>query len=144
MLVTDVVDMGTLKRGSYNERNGVNRTNRTTRLLNNKKMSPQVYSLRRKVIELIYEANKLIQLPRIEVRVCEPHLTIAGVARMGQRIIWINENYVASKAVVFHEILHAVYSVEHVNDCPLMGPVLSKTISDEQCNQLFLKYAKGA
>lgn len=114
-----------------------------TKQLKNKTMSPQVYELRRKVIALIYEAKKLVpSLPRIEVRVTDNHETFLGMGRMGKRIIWITERSVASRSVVFHEILHAAYAIDHVLDCPLMGPI-DKAISKDECDKLFIKYAKG-
>ena len=78
-----------------------------TNLLQNKEMSSDVYALRRQVIALIHEANKLTKLPRINVRVTDNHEKILGVAKIGGLVIWITEETVASRAVVFHEILHA-------------------------------------
>lgn len=113
----------------------------TTAKLTNKKMSPEVYRLRRQVIDLIYEANKLVALPRIDVRVTDRHQMILGVAEMKGNIIWITEETVASRSVVFHEILHAVYGQEHVEGCPLMAPAISKNLDRQTCDSLFLKYA---
>ncbi len=110
--------------------------------LTNKKMSPEVYRLRREVIALIHEAKKLADLPRITVRVADNHRKILGVAAMNQNIIWITEESVASRAVVFHEILHAVYGQQHVEGCPLMAPAISKDLDQKTCNRLFVKYAK--
>lgn len=113
-----------------------------TKLLKNKEMSPEVYALRRKVIDLIYEAKKLVpSLPRIEVRVTENNSKYLGVGRMCGNIIWISERSVASRSVVFHEILHAVFATEHVKGCPLMDPV-SQRISDKECDRLFIEYSR--
>lgn len=112
-----------------------------TKLLKNKEMSSEVYALRRQVISLIYEAKKIVELPRINVRVTDNHDTILGVARMGKNIIWITEETVASRAVVFHEILHAVFSQEHVTGCPLMSPEVNDKLDPDTCNRLFKKYA---
>jgi len=43
-------------------------------------MSSDVYTLRRQVINLIHEAKKLVELPRINVRVTDKHEIILGVA----------------------------------------------------------------
>ena len=112
-----------------------------TAYLHNKRMNNEVYLLRRKVIALIYEAKKLVDLPRIDVRITDNHSLIAGAGRVLDNKIWITENFVASRAVVFHEILHAVFGVPHVDGCPLMAPICSNP-SDAVCNQLFVKYAK--
>jgi len=114
-----------------------------SRLLQNKAMNDNTYHLRRQVMSFIYEAKKLIDLPRIEVRVTNNHENILGVAYMGKNVIFISERAVLSRAVVFHEILHAVFSIDHVNDCPLMGMSidLDNPLNDNECNRLFLMYA---
>lgn len=114
-----------------------------TSLVKNKTMSPQVYRLRQQVIQLIKEAGKLTPLPRITVRIAEKNHRYAGVGRMNQNIIWITEDFVANRGVVFHEILHAVFGVKHVPGCPLMsGEGTSASLSAAEVNRLFLKYVK--
>lgn len=113
-----------------------------TKLLKNKDMSESVYELRRKVIALIYEAKKLADLPRIEVRITNDHDSILGAARIGEKIIWITESFVASRSTVFHEILHAVFNQRHIAGCPLMAPQIDPNLKDDLCNKLFKKYAK--
>lgn len=115
-----------------------------TKLLKNKEMSSDVYALRRQVINLIHEAKKLVELPRINVRITDKHETILGVARMGKNVIWITEETVASRAVVFHEILHAVFAQDHVKGCPLMAERISKKLDTKTCDRLFIKYAEAA
>lgn len=107
-----------------------------------KKMNDKVYILRRKVIGFIHEAKKLYpKLPRITVRICENDKKIAGWGGMGRNIIWITEDYVASRGLVFHEILHAVFAQDHVKGCPLMsGTGTSIALSDSEADQLFMKY----
>ena len=112
-----------------------------TAYLNNKQMNSDVYKIRRKVIDLIYEAKKLVDFPRIDVRITDNHKFIAGVGRVKDNKIWITENFAANKAVVFHEILHAVFGVPHVANCPLMAPVYSNP-SESVCDKLFVQYAK--
>ncbi len=115
----------------------------TNRLLN-LKMNDDVYALRRQVIAYIYEAKRIVPtLPRIEVRITEDDSAIAGLASMGKNVIWITKNYVASRGLVFHEILHAVYAQEHVTDCLLMsGKGTSLDLDDDTANKLFLRYAR--
>lgn len=115
-----------------------------TKLLKNKEMSSEVYALRRQVINLVHEAKKLVELPRINVRVTDKHKTILGVARMGKNVIWITEETVASRAVVFHEILHAVFGQDHVKGCPLMDEKISAKLDAKTCDRLFKKYAEAA
>lgn len=113
------------------------------KILNNKEMNNETYLLRKKVIELIYEAKKLFpELPRITVRVAENDKKILGAGRIGHNIIWITESFVASRAVVFHEILHASFAVEHVQGCPLMNDQIDPNLPEKFCNKLFLKYAR--
>ena len=115
-----------------------------TKLLKNKEMSSDVYALRRQVINLIHEARKLVELPRINVRITDRHETLLGVGRVGKNIIWITEEMVASRAVVFHEILHAVFAQGHVKGCPLMADKISPELNAKTCDRLFKKYAEAA
>lgn len=105
-------------------------------------MDSNVYAKRREIIALIYEAKRLVPLPRIEVRVTENDPKVLGCAEMRRNRIWITSRSVASRVVVFHEILHAVFGQCHVIGCPLMGAsVRPSGISDAQVNALFIKYA---
>jgi len=107
-----------------------------------KKMNNDVYSLRREVINIIYRAKRLVpSLPRIEVRVCDNSERYSAFAVMGQCKIFVSENYVAALRTVYHEILHAVYRVPHVDGCPLMGPVYCE-IGEEEADKLFVMYAR--
>jgi hypothetical protein len=105
----------------------------TSTKLKNLDMNADTYKLRRQVIELIYEANKLVRLPRVDVRITERDTEgkgvgggeVLGQARMKSNIIWISKESVRSRglrAVVFHELLHAVYGVPHTESSPLMSP----------------------
>lgn len=105
-----------------------------TKEFNNYKMNDEVYQLRRKVIELIYEAKKTIKdLPRVEVRIgesanCKHTL---GIAQMKACKIWITEKAIGRgtdylRHVVYHELAHAVYGAEHDTKCPLMAPTINK------------------
>lgn len=107
-------------------------------------MNDEVYKLRRQVIAFIYEIKEIYpNLPRIDVRITDDHSGIAGCGRMGQNIIWITEGYVASRGLVYHEVLHAAFAQDHVKDCPLMsGKGTSHALNKRQCQKYFLKYAK--
>ena len=119
--------------------------------MKNKKMNSSVYALRRKVINIIYEAKKLVDLPRVEVRITEADTTnprTLAQAALGDRVVWVAEktvkNYTPTQLrhVVFHELLHAVFGTRHVDGCKLMGAFLTKTTKAEQ-NKLFKKYANA-
>jgi len=118
--------------------------NRTkTKDFRNFKMNNEVYKIRRQVIDIIYQANKINRLPRIDVRVGQARHNILGIASMGDCIIWIDVDKSADKLlqVVLHEICHAVWSIEHDDNCPLMSPV-ARPISDKQAWDCFKKYSK--
>ena len=125
----------------------MSKRNRTTSPdLINKRMNSDVYALRRKVINIIYEAKKLHPaLPRIEVRICDSHNRILGQAAVKGCVIWITESSVKKPAlalrhVVMHEICHTVFGTDHFDDCLLMHPVIQKTTKAQQ-NKAFLKHA---
>jgi hypothetical protein len=112
--------------------------------LRNKTMNADVYALRREVIALVYQAKALLPagwLPRITVRITDDHDRLLGCAEVGKCVIWITESYVASRHVVFHEILHAAFGQQHVAGCPLMGPTKKTTPDDATLDSLFIGYA---
>lgn len=110
------------------------------------RMNDSVYALRRQVIDIIYEANRRlpVRLPRIEVRVVDGgDCHVAGYAWMGRNIVHIPKATFGSPdlvQVVLHEILHAVLSTEHDDDCPLMSPCIDKSLTDEGAWDCFLGY----
>ena len=118
-----------------------------TAKLKNRNMNPEVYNLRRAVIELIYEAKETVpNLPRIDVRITENSSEVNGIARMSGMIIWIPSNSANRpkdqlRRTVFHEICHAVFGTAHVNNCKLMGP-LYNDITKYEAHKLLKKYAE--
>jgi hypothetical protein len=126
--------------------------NTVTKLLKNKTMNAEVYALRRRVIALVYAAKGLVpNLPRVEVRITEDGGNTLGVARMGKNVVWITESAITRddvglRALVFHELLHAVYATKHDDACPLMHPSSTTKIPAALCDKLFVKHAskKGA
>jgi|TARA_R100001163_G_C5031034_1_gene171234 hypothetical protein len=122
-----------------------------TKKIKNFKMNNEVYKLRRQVINLIYEAKNFgIDLPRIDVRIGtakKGHEQILGVGRMSDKKIWITEkainhstNYL--RHVVFHEIGHAVFGLNHREDCPLMCSELDKPVTKKQALSILKEYAQ--
>ena len=113
-------------------------------------MNDDVYKLRRQVINLIYEVkNGGGKLPRISVRVGEQtakHKNILGCAMMNKNQMWITKDAIdlgtdTLRNVVFHEIAHAVFNVDHDEKCPLMAKELPDTmLNKEDCLKHLLKY----
>lgn len=125
---------------------------RTTQLKNKtayghklNRMNDQTYQLRRQVIDIIYQVNKLVQLPRIEVRiVSQGDSEVCGYAYMGEKVVHINEKHMNTPwfyQVVLHEILHAVLSTEHNEECDLMCANV-RPMTNERALSIFLTYFK--
>lgn len=114
----------------------------------NLKMDAHVFTLRRKVIALIYEANKLVSgLPRVEVRIVEDEKNTLGVASMVAKHISIMSNTFSDnddilRHVVFHELVHTLFGVGHNKKCPLMKALVDIPATKQECHDLFKKYAK--
>lgn len=114
----------------------------------NLEMNDQVFAFRRKVIALVYEANKLVpNLPRVEVRIVENEGNTLGVAHMGVKHISIMRSVVADnddilRHVVFHELVHTLFGVRHNKKCPLMKALVDIPATKQECHDLFKKYAK--
>ena len=114
----------------------------------NFKMDDEVYKLRRQVIEYIYEAKEVVDLPRITVRITENHATMLGCARLYKNILWITQRAISNynlRAIVYHEIAHAVFGAKHNEKCPLMKPVHfeSDKMTKNEAQQALLKTIKG-
>ena len=112
-------------------------------------MSDSVYKLRRQVIELIYEAKRGgVNLPRISVRVGEQtakHKNVLGIATMNGNQMWITKDAIdlglnILRNVVFHEIAHAVFNIDHDNKCPLMESKQNTVLNKEDCLKHLIKY----
>ena len=111
----------------------------------NLKMNDDVYKLRREVMKYIYEARDLCELPRIDIRITENvDEWVLGLGRMKDNIIWIPKRTFEGwdlRTIVFHEILHAVYGVEHVKGDKLMD-IEHNPLTKSEANRLFKKWAK--
>lgn len=123
----------------------------TTKDLKKLGMNKEVYNLRRRVINIIYDALNLHPLPRITVRVTESHDDILGKARLdeGEHILWITQEAIQDsdwdlRRTVYHEILHTVFNVPHIE-----GDILMDKITDpgqhnrEEMDRLFKKHAEA-
>ena len=122
---------------------------KTTKNFTNFKMDNEVYKLRRKVMDFIYELkNEGFKLPRIDVRIgTDKDCTILGKARLKDNIIWIakkcvgdsNSNFI--RTTVYHELLHAIYGCNHVKGCPIMSAVQPEVaVNKLKSIEIFKKY----
>jgi len=113
-------------------------------------MNNETYALRRKVINIIYEAkNRGFKLPRIEVRVVNAKATsnVCGYAYLKTNVIHINEDYINDNAerlthLVLHEIVHAVTGFRHDEKCYLMHPNIPSKANLELAWNRFAHYIK--
>jgi hypothetical protein len=128
-----------------------NKMNRSMNIpeIKNFKMNNEVYQLRRKVIDILYQAKDFdIKLPRINVRIgtaTEKHKNVLGVG--GMKNIWITEEaiskgYAYLLHVVLHELCHSVYNLPHDEKCELMSSKLGKPCNITNAWKIFKNYSK--
>jgi len=119
-----------------------------TKYIKNNKMNDATYVLRRKVINILYEArNHGIKLPRINVRIGNPTKGNENVLGVGGRLnIWITEkaidrgyNYLLH--VTLHELGHAVYNLDHDENCKLMASTIGTPCDARESWAIFRKYS---
>ena len=108
------------------------------------KMNGDTYAMRKNVMDVIYRAKKMVDIPRIEVRIVETRPCNMGYAYLGKNIIHIGQKYASQcgnmlDSLVLHEIVHAVKSARHDENCPLMMAV-HKDFSDNVIWDAFKKY----
>ena len=119
-----------------------------TKQIKNNKMNDATYIQRRKVIDILYEARDHgIKLPRINVRIGNPtegHKNVLGVG--GRLNIQITEkaidrgyNYLLH--VTLHELCHAVYNLDHDENCKLMASVINTPCDARESWAIFRKYS---
>lgn len=115
-----------------------------------KDMNDRVYQKRRAVMDHIYGIRDVADIPRIDVRITEngrgEHEDVIGTGEMDGRTIFIAEKAFEKsedqfRALVYHEVLHAVGAVEHDPECPLMRES-PEPLSAEQAQTLFEEYWK--
>lgn len=124
------------------------RKNYTNSRARNLKMNDKVYGLRREVINLIYEAKEVSELPRITVRITENHSSMLACARLKNNILWVSLRAIAEydlRAIVYHEIAHAVFGAEHNENCPLMKRATNKRekLSKALCQDTLKRISRG-
>jgi hypothetical protein len=118
-----------------------NVTTTTNRKIQSKRMSDEVYKMRREIIDIIYRVKKLVpNMPRISVRVADNDDEVLGCATMRGREMWITERSTSDLAVVLHEILHAWKGIDHDDTCKLMHPNKQLGVSDKELMSIFLTY----
>lgn len=108
------------------------------------KMNGDTYAMRRNVMDVIYRAKKMVDMPRIEVRIVDTRPCNMGYAYLGKNIIHIGLKYASERgnkldSLVLHEIVHAVKAVRHNEECPLMM-ANHKDFSDNVIWDAFKKY----
>lgn len=117
--------------------------------IKNFKMNNDVYSKRKKVIDILYQAKDFgISLPRINVRIgtaTAKYKNVLGVG--GMKNIWITEKaiskgYAYLLHVVLHELCHAVYNLPHNENCELMSSKLGKPCNITNAWEIFANYSK--
>jgi len=120
----------------------------------NKRMNKAVYAERREIMKHIYNAKTLlrsvsINMPRIDIRIVEADktkVTALGLARMRDNIIWIPSDALKYKKhiyqIVLHELLHAIWGIDHDLNCKLMHTNLQTDLTKKEAERIFLKYAK--
>lgn len=118
--------------------------NRTTFGAKMLEMNDDVYALRKNVMDVIYRAKKMVDIPRIEVRIVDTRPCNMGYAYLGKNIIHIGRKYASQQgntldSLVLHEIVHAVKAARHDENCPLMCAV-HQNHSDSVIWDAFKKY----
>ena len=108
---------------------------KTTKHFKNYKMTNEVYKLRKKVINVLYELKNMgYNLPRIDVRIGQSkHYNTLALARLNDNIMWISERAIEQKEnnfyhTILHELLHTIYGCEHDEKCHIMSTYQPKVV----------------
>ena len=136
----------------------INRTSYDAKMM---KMDQDVYQMRRKVMDVIYEVKRNgYKIPRVEVRIVEEgQENIMGYAYLNQNIVHIKREWINSESttdfigldtgstnedrlthLVLHEIVHAVTGFHHEEKCYLMNPIVPNNVNVEKSWEAFSKY----
>jgi predicted SprT family Zn-dependent metalloprotease len=124
--------------------------NTTTRNAKMLKMDDNIYQLRRKVMDVLYEIkNRGYNIPRVEVRVVSEDTEACAYAYLGKNIIHFNKKYMGVSnftQVVLHEVVHASFGVGEVVGCRLMHctEFWKNNVGNTEAWSLFDKYYKEA
>lgn len=122
------------------------------KLKKNLPMSAKTGEFRQQVLDIIHTAKYEygMKLPMVKYRLVEdesyihPTMGVGGITKKGQSHIRISEKYFNTDKfvpLVLHELAHACWGQQHVDDCPLMSPTF-KPISEEEAWELFDLYYK--
>jgi len=114
-------------------------------------MGDVTYKLRKRVMSFIYEAKKLANFNRVDIRITENSkdgclglAAMAGGKSNGHAILIpiesVKMNDDKLRHIVFHELLHAVKNIKHDSNCPLMQPALNSQTSKALVYKNFIKY----
>ena len=110
------------------------------------KMDDNVYALRRKVMDVLYQIKRRgYSIPRIEVRIVDGSTEACAYAYLGQNIAHFNKNYINRKnftQIVLHEVVHATFGIGEVFGCKLMhcSEFWNNNVSESEAWELFEKY----
>jgi hypothetical protein len=122
--------------------------NRTANGCRLNKMNDNTYAMRRKVMDVIYEAKRRgYDLPRIEVRIVNGGKEeVCGYAYLGKNIVHMKQEYINIHPaqfihVVLHEIVHAVTGFRHDDNCHLMNPYVP-TIKEADTDKAWTAFNK--
>jgi len=121
----------------------------------NKKMDDAVYALRKNVMKYIYEAKQIIESAgfdftrqniRIVERNDENYRTALGCGAMNDNIVWIPDCVAANdpdlRFIVFHELGHSMFGLNHDSKCPLMNAVITRGMDAGSIHKIFLRYVR--
>jgi len=120
----------------------------------NLEMGDDTYKLRRKVIEIIYDANKIVRLPRINVIITErgtkEKINVLGIGSLVGLNIWIPKHTLKLsplkiREVVYHEIVHTICKqAGHDEKCLLMkASVSNKELTRASLDKRLKEYLTG-
>jgi hypothetical protein len=128
----------------------------------NRESNDETHALRAKVMRYIYDAKNLVRKefgynqPRVNMRVVDwsPERVIlnnalACATGYGTGVILVPAATISGKwekhlkSIVYHEILHATYCVEHDDSSPLMHPIITRVpLQGEELDKWFIKHVK--
>ena len=115
----------------------------------NKKMSPEIYKLRRKVMNIIYDLKKIDpDMERVEVRIADDNKkgNLASARMDEHKVIWVTEEALNLpendlRYIIAHELLHTMYGYRHKNS-GLMSPKINQGWSRQKIESRFAKRVK--
>lgn len=114
------------------------------------KMDDDLYLLRRKVIDVIYQIkDRFPKIPRQTIRIVESgvrsDISVCAYAGLSQNYIHVTKRWANIECYLYeliaHELVHSVTGFEHDDNCLLMSPRLNSIpLSRDVVNELLDKY----